>query len=40
LLDFLKILEKDASFDVLSPNDPGPFVYEAVSYLRAMAAGK
>jgi predicted ATP-grasp superfamily ATP-dependent carboligase len=32
--DFLKIWEKDTSFDVFDWNDPGPFLFEARNYLK------
>ena len=34
VVDFLKVLEKDSSFDVLNRRDMGPFFYEAGSYVK------
>ena len=34
VVDFLKVLEKDSSFDVFNRRDMGPFFHEAGSYLK------
>ena len=34
LMDFMKIWEKDTSFDVFDKNDIGPFLFETRNYLR------
>jgi predicted ATP-grasp superfamily ATP-dependent carboligase len=40
LFDFLRIWEKNVSFDVFDLNDTGPFFFECRSYLHQLMSGK